>query len=306
MPHIPPGPPPPVHWPMQLWKADGQGARDFYALANNMEYDETFADANPATYDSPTSRFTHVLHYLDGRIARVFLVPDWLTALWWSRTAGKGYTVGFPRGALEFDATGITELIFDCHEGTFSALWGSGEAHLFACGYLPFALHRNDGVWQHLALPAGCTDLLHDIGGSSETEVYFVGADGTLLYFDGISVQAMEVDTTRHLYCIAPLAGGLFCIGGASGLLLMGNHAGFRVVPSGVDDNIESIAHFDGSVYFLSEDRLHAFDGKASPRTVLRQQFESVATLGDALLLQDGTDAWLYDGRQLVPLATTV
>lgn len=306
MPHLPRRPRPPAHWPLQLWKCDGASSSDFYALGNSTEYDEAFGGTNPVTYESPTGRFTHVLHYLGGRIARVYLVPDWLTTLWWSRDAGKGYAAGFPRAIFEFDAKGISELIFDGHEGTFFALWGTDEADLFACGHLPFALHRKSGVWQQLALPSDCSEELHAIGGASATEVYFVGGEGTMLCFDGRGVRRLKVDTTRHLYSIAPLGVGVFCVGGASGLLLMGNRRGFRVVPSGCDDNIESMAHFNGSVYYVSEDSLHQFDGRSAPRTVLRQPLESVASLGDALLLQNGTEAWLYDGQQLSPLPTTV
>ena len=47
MPHLPPRPPPPTHWPVQLGRASGTGARDFYALGNSTEYDEAYAAYNP-------------------------------------------------------------------------------------------------------------------------------------------------------------------------------------------------------------------------------------------------------------------
>ncbi|GAB4549880.1 MAG: hypothetical protein Tsb007_00510 [Rhizobacter sp.] len=306
MPAIPPRHPPASRWPLQIGPAAGLGAQDFYALGMSSEYDEAYGNTNPDTFDSPTSRFTHVLHYVSGQITSVYRITDWLTDLWWSPAAAKGLAVGFPRSIFEFDAQAIREHMLNGHDGSFFSIWGLDETDVYACGYKPFAMHRHAGVWHPIALPRSCHPQLHDVWAFSPQEVYFVGGEGTVLHYDGSRCIALEVPTTRYLYAVAPLDAERLCIGGASGLLMMGNRHGLRVVPSGTDDNIEILAHLGGKVYYVSEQALHAFDGSATPITVLQQPFDAVYSLGDALLLQEGTDAWLYDGQQLTPLPTTI
>lgn len=306
MPTLPPRRPRATRWPLQIGPAAGLGAHDFFALGMSTEYDEAYGSTNPDTFDSPTSRFTHLLHYVGGQIAHVDRVPDWLTDLWWSKASGQGLAVGFPRSVFEFDAQSLHEQPLQGHDGSFFAIQGLDDLDVYACGYKPFALHRHAGTWHPIALPRHCHPQLHDVWAFNPQEVYFVGGEGTVLHYDGQRCVSLEVPTTRHLYAVAPLGEDRLCIGGAAGLLMMGNRHGLRVVPSGVDDNIETLAHLGGKVYFVSEQALHAFDGQTTPVPVLPQPFDSVYSLGDALLLQEGTDAWLYDGRQLTPLPTTI
>lgn len=291
---------------MALSVACGRGRDDFYALGHNRDFDAAFEATNPMTVLSPTSRFTHVVHFTNAVADRAERVPDRLLQTWWSPTRQLAYAVGFPRGVFEIDAGGIGEVVLDTHCGTFFGLWGTGEDLLFACGYGPFAIRRRAGRWSELALPPLPTRQLHAVGGSSDTDVLFVGGQGVILHFDGAVVSSLEVPTTRNLVSIAPLGRDRFCVGGLGGTLLYGNRKGWRLVPSRVEDDLLHLANFQGRVYYASLDGLFAFDGVQPPQRMLDLPCDAVSSLGDALLVAHETRAWLYDGAVPLPLDTTV
>lgn len=291
---------------MALSAACGCGRGDFYALGHNRHFDAAFEAINPMTPLSPTSRFTHVVHFANGVSDRVERVPDRLLQTWWSVTRHLAYAVGFPRGVFEIDAGGVGEVILDDHAGTFFGLWGTGDDVLFACGFRPFALQRRGGRWRELALPELPTRRLHAVCGTDERDVLFVGAQGVILHFDGTSVVMLEAPTTRNLLSIAALGSQRYCIGGAGGTLLYGNSKGWRVMPSRVEDDLMHLATFHAQVYYPSLDGLFMFDGMQPPQRVLDLPCDAVSSLGDALLVVHETSAWLYDGGAPVRLDTTV
>ena len=306
MPHLPPPTPPPLRWPMALSAACGRGRADFYALGHNRDFDATFEATNPMTLLSPTSRFTHIVHFTNAGADRVERVPDRLLQTWWSPTRQLAYAVGFPRGVFEIDAGGVGEVILDAHRGTFFGLWGTRDEVLFACGFGPFAMRRRAGRWSELALPTLPTRQLHAVCGSAETDLLFVGGQGVILHYDGSVVTVLEVPTTRNLVSITPLGRDRYCVGGLGGTLLYGNRKGWRLVPSQVEDDLLHLANFEDRIYYATLDGLFAFDGVQPPQRVLDLPCDAVSSLGDALLVAHETHAWLYDGGPLVPLDTTV
>jgi hypothetical protein len=306
MPHLPSPKPPPAAWPLTLSAACGNGKNDFYALGHSSEFDAAFEATNARTLVSPLSRFTHVLHFKNGRRNRVDCVPDRLLRTWWSRDRQIAYAVGFPRAVFEIGSAGIDEVILDAHEGVFFGLWGTAGDELFACGFRPFALRRHAGRWHDLALSTLPTDRLHAVGGGDAANVFFVGGQGTILHFDGTALKPLEVPTTRDLLSVAALGGGRFCVGGAGGILLYGNRAGWRIVASRVDEDILHLASFRDRVYYATLDGLYAFDGMQAPRLVLDLPCDSVSSLGDAVVIAHESRAWLYDGAELVALDTAV
>jgi hypothetical protein len=306
MPRLPDRKPPRATWPQQLYSSCGRGRRDFYVLGRNTDYDEAFDSANPETYISPTSYYTQVIHYVDYRREAAYRVPDRLLDMWWSSTRRIAYTAGFPRAVFEVDEKEIRELVLDAHNGAFIGLWGVGEEHVFACGVRPFVLYRRFGAWQEISLPPLRTEHLHDIYGSAENDVYVVGGGGTILYFDGQRIAVLETPTTRNLLSIAPLGGGYYCAGGAGGILLVGNRRGWRLVPSPVEEDLLSLAQFDGKVFFGTEQGLYMFDGRSGPTRVLDMPLDGAEPLGDGVLVTHETEAWVYDGSELTPLDTTI
>jgi len=304
MPRLPGRKPPPEHWPLELYSPSGRNSRDFFVLGRNVQYDEAFAKTNPETYTSPTSYFTHVLHYTDHVKDKTYRVSDRLLDTWWSESRQLAYTAGFPRGVFEADLTGIREVVLEDHNGAFVGLWGTGENHIFACGFEPFVLYRRFGVWENVPLPQLTTEHLHDVHGASEDDVYFVGGRGTILHFDGRVASVLETPTTLNLFSIQPLSGGYYCIGGVGGILLLGNRKGWRVVPTNVEEDLFSLAHFQGRVFYATLQGLYAFDGRISPQLVLDIPLDAAEPLGDAMLLKHETNAWLFDGINLLPLDT--
>jgi hypothetical protein len=148
-------PPAPAAWALCLGDAGGKDSSDFFVLGQSSEYDEAFGNLIPITYDSTTGRYTFILHYKNRQPHLIHKLTDDLLALWFNGQ-DKAYAAGFPRGVLEITPKGCTEHAFKGHQGVFCGLWGTGEDHLFACGFIPaFVLYRRFGKWDPLALPGG-------------------------------------------------------------------------------------------------------------------------------------------------------
>jgi hypothetical protein len=144
------------------------------------------------------------------------------------------------------------------------------------------------------------------VAGFTERDVYFAGDKGVVLHFDGQRLSLLEKVTTRNLRAAARLDDDRLCIGGHGGVLLFGNHKGFRLIPTGTDEDIVSLAHFQGQVVYPTPDGIYAFDGKKRPVLLLDQPAEWVSGLGDALLVREADEAWLYDGQNLTSLDTII
>ena len=295
----------PVKWHMTLEAAAGPGINDFLVLSENNEYNELFGWKNPDTFQSPTSYYTHILHYKDKVLCEKYRVPDLLVGIWFS-AIGKTYACGFPRSVFEVDATGLQEVVFKGHRGSCSSIWGLNEDHLFVCGFAPFIMYRQFGSWQYLVLPEDTPDDLYGVVGLNERDVYFVGGEGTILHFDGKQVRRLETPTTDRLLSIAVLSNKHVCVGGVSGMLLQGNQYGWRIVPTETEAELDSLAHFQSSVCFASPEGVWIYDGYQSPKLLLEMPAEWVSGLSDGILLRDGVNAWLYDGRSLEKLDTTI
>ena len=287
---------------MNLGSAAGTSIRDFYVLAHSPEYDDAFEHTNPITFESPTSRFTHVFHYTNGRRDQIHRVSDRLLALWQS-PSGETLSAGFPRGMFDIAPAGVSETIFKGHDGVFTGIWGSSSAHVFACGMGPFALQRIQGKWGPIALPSTAAGTLHAIFGFAEEDVYFVGEKGTILHYDGQTFVELDVSTTRHLRHVGPLGRNL-CVGGEDGVLLYGSVNGWRQVPTRTNGIIEGIAAWNGAIFFGTADGVWRFDGSSSPTIALQRPAQRVQSLGDGLLIKLGYEAHLWDGATLAPLDT--
>ena len=59
-----------------------------------------------------------------------------------------------------------------------------------------------DGTSTWSDMPSGIQDTLEAVWGSSETDVFAVGANGTILHYDGIEWLPMISNTTNYLTCI--------------------------------------------------------------------------------------------------------
>jgi len=291
----------PSHWPLQLAAAAGKNSKDFFVLCYSSEYDEQYERTNPQTFQSPTSHFTHILHFKNCVRENVFRVPDRLLDIWWS-SAGKAYAVGFPRGVFEIDSSGCREIVLKDHEGTFTGIWGVNEDNIFTCGFKPFALYRKYGSWHSLTLPENTSIHLQAVVGFHERDIYFAGSDGMILYFDGKHVRRLETPTTFNLYSLALLDDKTLCVGGVAGIFLYGNKDGWRSVNSNTEANLYSLARFNGQVCYATNEGVWTFDGKHNPTLLIDMPGEWVSSIGDAILLRNGNNSWIFDGTKLTKL----
>ena len=293
----------PSKWDLSLGAAAGPSIYNFFILAESRDYNETFAWKNPDTFQSPTSCYTYIIHYIEKEKRAIYRVPDLLIDLWYS-SSGKAYACGFPRSLFEIDAKGLKEIVMKGHSGAFSGIWGFDEDHLFVCGFAPFILYRQFGNWKYLVLPEGTPDDLYGVVGLSERDVYFVGGEGTILHFNGQKIRRLETPTTDRLLSIAILSDKYVCVGGIYGMLLHGNQFGWRLVPTETEVDLDSLAHFKSCVCFPTPEGIWAYDGHRRPTLLIDTPAEWVSGLNDGIMLRDGKNAWLYDSKILTKLDT--
>jgi hypothetical protein len=68
---------------------------------------------------------------------------------------------------------------------------------------------------------SGATEDLHAVWGFSATDVYAVGAGGTILHYDGAVWSRVPSPTTADLYDVVTHAGAIYAVG-AGGVLVTG------------------------------------------------------------------------------------
>lgn len=290
---------PPSEWPLLTGSAAGQNSKDFFLFGYSPDYNEYVARRNP-----PTEEYTHILYFRNLKQHRVSRIPDKLSKMWWNH-ADAAYAVGTPEEVIEIKHSGCTGVAMEGLPGIFTAIWGTGEDHVFACGmFNTFVLYRYFGVWQQLSLPEGMNLALHHIVGFNERDVYFVGQDGIVLHFDGHNLRPLQIPTTRTLLSASIFDHKNICISGYGGTLLYGNKEGWRLIPTETDEPILSIALFRKSICFPTEEGVWTFDGKRSPTLLIDQPAGWVNSLGDAITLSDEISTWLFDGKKLTKLDT--
>lgn len=299
MPVIKPKAPPPTTYKLRLGPAVGT-ADDFYALGRIPELDELERERDPEHFEH-----TYVLRFRGAERSIVARVKARLDALW-PLSTGLILAAGEPRGYLEIGPGGVQEIGLPHVPGTFMSIWGASDDALFFCGLSrPFVLLRYADAWYDLPLPEGVTALA-DVRGFHAREVYFVGDDGTILVFDGQTIAHLDVPTTQHLTGIARLDDRIMCVSGYHGTLLMGNRSGWRLVPSGTDVELLSLAALEGSVYYGDERGLYAFDGRSTPTQVADVPVRWVAGLDDGLLLSYVDQSFLYRDGAVSPIDTKI
>jgi hypothetical protein len=290
------GPPEPIQ--LTLGAAAGASADDFLVLGYSPAFDDEESADHPEHEHN-----TFILQYAGGRRRIVAQLPMRVDDLWYS-PGGPIYGVGESAGVLRIDAGVVTEVAIDNLPGSFSSIWGVGEAHVFACGnYDPFWLYRRAGTWHLLPLPPG-VDGLWCVVGHHESDVYAVSGTGEILHFDGHQVRRLDSPTTLWLTAVAPMPGGRMCIGGYEGVLLYGDTNGWRSVDSGTDEPLLSLVPYQDGVCFVTVDGLWHFDAKQPPRLLLDHGARWLSRIGNCLILAGDEEAWLFDGRDLTSLDT--
>jgi hypothetical protein len=285
----------------RLWPAAAAGpsADDFFVLAHSSEYDRAYASRNKPTPLLPTSRYTFVLHFVEGKCKRARLFRDRLLDITWSAKDNCAYAVGFPRRIHLIDAERLTPLVMPDLTGTMFAVSASPSGRLLTCGIGSgaVAIARDpDETWHTISLPAGIAVL----SGILATTVGDWFADhATALLVDGVRadrtpkpislriVGASGRFATQGSECIVPgLAAALPRDGfdglGRVGLAIHGNEL---AVPT-----TRGVLGWNGS-------RITQLTDAAG---------EGVASIGDALVVMGLKGAWLVRGETKQRLAMEI
>jgi hypothetical protein len=108
------------------------------------------------------------------------------------------------------------------------------------------------GIWTPMT--SGTTQLLRSIWGSSATDVFTVGENGTILHYNGSSWSAMTSGTTQLLRSIwGSSATDVFTVG-ENGTILHYNGSSWSAVASGTKNNLYGVWGSSGSdVYAVGE-----------------------------------------------------
>jgi hypothetical protein len=289
-------PPPIVHPQAVIGRAVGR-CDDFYALAYSPELDEQAKQADPSH-----RAFTYVLHYqalAKTIVGRLTVRLDDM----WQPARGPILSVGVPRGVVQIDAAGLSEVSVPQISEVLTSIWGTDDANVFVGGgaFTPTVVRREQGQWKALRVPDGTT-LIQAVRGFANGEVYFACAGGKILIWDGRALSLVQTPTSRDLVSLAPLDDKHMCASGYDGTLLIGNRAGWRLVPTGTDKPLLSIGAFGGKVYFGAEGAVWSFDGRSRPKVAIDTPAVWVNGLADGLVVVSEDDAKLYRAGTLVDL----
>ena len=136
--------------------------------------------------------------------------PDELVAIWGS-SAANVLAVGQNGTILRYDASSWTAM----SSGSASFLygiWGSSDNSIFAVGASahsapetsgspgPAILHYDGSSWT--AMSSGTAGILDSIWGTSDNNVFAVGASGTILHYDGSTWSAVTTRIAPDLYAV--------------------------------------------------------------------------------------------------------
>jgi hypothetical protein len=170
-------------------------------------------------------------------------------------------------------------------DSEWTGISGIGEKHVVLIGHEAGSLSSPrfgffDGEnWKELEVPV-TTARLYDVWTATREDSFTVGSGGTILHFDGGSLEAMESGTSRDLYSV----------GGTSA---SDAYAGGRQ---------SEVMHFDGSQWTRTE-------APPNPDKSSQQKIWSIVTLEEGQVLAAGHGVHRFDGTSwetLLSYATEV
>lgn len=147
----------------------------------------------------------------DGRLWQPVIEGLWEERLYsiWGRAADDIHVAGDDGLILHYDGVAWTEatrltlpgdVLPDNPSADINALWAApGSASLIAVGDTGRIWRQNGQEWtlEYQWQPGGVAVDLHALWGSSDTDIYAVGDDFSLLHYDGTSWSAVTTGLTR-------------------------------------------------------------------------------------------------------------
>jgi len=117
--------------------------------------------------------------------------------------------------------------------------------------------------WTSMPTPAGTSFHLNAVWGTSESDVFAVGTNGTILHYDGFEWTAMTSGTTQPLYAIWGTSGtDIFAVG--TGTILHYNGFAWSPMTAGTAWDINGVWGNSGSdVFAVGDNKILHYDGNA-------------------------------------------
>lgn len=204
--------------------------------------------AFPVTLDGKEVEFTRLFTVADGVWYHLDFDIDLVSLTNYDDGGLKGWWLLSKRGDVLIVNSGgqIRESIGDAGTGTNKLGYVKRirviSQSLWVCGYRRQVYRRVDGRWRHidsgiLASKAEIGFVFNDINGRDSSDVYAVGNRGEVFHFDGLAWTQCQTPTNVHLEAVACGENGHTLVVGRSGVALLGDRTGFRVV-NGIDPEI--------------------------------------------------------------------
>ena len=115
-------------------------------------------------------------------------------------------------------------------------------AHVFAVGAYGTIVHGTGSSANWSTQPTGTVKAIHGVWGTSATNVFAVGDNGTILRFNGSNWTAMNSGTLENLTAVWGVAGSsiVFAVGD-NGTILRYNGKGWTAMSSGTDASLHQV-----------------------------------------------------------------
>ncbi|MDE2048718.1 MAG: hypothetical protein KGJ44_09935 [Betaproteobacteria bacterium] len=185
----------------------------------------------------------------------------------------------------------LTQVRAVAHE-FFAVGWGGQVYRLFADSYETLEVGVQNIDEQ---------DLL-DIDGFSNDQLYAVGLNGALLYYDGRTWLHEDAPTNAHFYAVRCLPNGVVMLAGSNGTLYSGRHGLWKRIDTDMDGNFWSIQDFHDAVYLsYGDNKLFEYKNDVLQEMkvdLLRNTHTNKLTRSANLLWSIGSDCIAqFDGR---------
>jgi len=109
----------------------------------------------------------------------------------WGTSPTDVFACGSDRTILHYNGTRWTANRIPGDYGSFASVFGVAPDDVFAVGYnVPEIMHFTGTRWEQMA--SGTNEYLRDGWAASATDAYAVGANGTVVHFDGVSWTPLE------------------------------------------------------------------------------------------------------------------
>ncbi|MFT5435223.1 MAG: hypothetical protein ACI9OJ_005940, partial [Myxococcota bacterium] len=115
--------------------------------------------------------------------------------------------------------------------GSWNTIGGTSSADLWLGGTFGNLQRRTGTGWSTVSTPGVAS--LRGIAARATDDVWFVGDEGTILHFDGATIQAVASSTTEHLYSLAVRPGSDELVAtGAYGTVLLRDAGVWSTAPN--------------------------------------------------------------------------